>query len=42
MTTADLEKVKNFKKIFQPYSLPNEVLQSGLFVSGSDTSNRQV
>lgn len=36
MTNEDLKKLKNFKKTFEPDSLPNEVRQSGLYVTGTE------
>ena len=38
MTDEDKMKVVRFKKEFEPKNLPEEVYQSGLFVSGSDTN----
>jgi hypothetical protein len=37
MTEADYEKVVKFKREFEPNSLPDEVLQSGLYIAGSES-----
>jgi hypothetical protein len=38
MTDEDRMKVLKFRREFEPKSLPDEVVQSGLFVTGSDTN----
>jgi hypothetical protein len=34
-----MKKIEKFKKEFEPHSLPDELIRSGLYISGSDTNN---
>lgn len=41
LNEADFEKVRRFRREFEPSFLPDEVLQSGRFISGSESQSNQ-
>jgi hypothetical protein len=42
LSEADLRKVQTFKREFQPFALPEELLNEGLYIQGSDTTSADV
>ena len=42
LSTADFEKIKNFKRVFQPQNLPDELLTNQMYIQGSNTTHQDI